>query len=107
MFVAQSLGLMHNVLHIATPQGVHARSALQAPTDEDADSNGLARLFSGHDNASDCRLYDQVSHGDGIPTAALLQLPASHPPTLTQVFQALAPAKPTVRLQARGPPSSS
>jgi hypothetical protein len=98
---------MHNVLHTAAPQGVHAGAALPAGPHEDANDNGLARLFTGHDNASDCRLYDQVSHGDGIPTAALLQLAAVHPPTLTQVFQALAPAKPTLRVQARGPPSFS
>lgn len=106
IFLAQSLGLIHSVLHSATPHGVHVGVDLQAGTHEDADSNGLARLFLGHDNASDCRLYDQVSHGDGMPTAALLQLAVAHPPALTQVFQALAPLKPTVRLQARGPPVS-
>jgi hypothetical protein len=105
MFLAQSLGLTHNVLHTAAPQGVNAWAGLQAGTHGDADSNWLARLFPGHDNASDCRLYDQVSHSDSIPTAALLHLPAVRPPALTQVFQALAPAKPTVRIQARGPPS--
>jgi hypothetical protein len=107
MLLAQSLGLMHNVLHTAAPQGVHAGAALPAGPHEDAGSSWLARLFSGHDNASDCRLYDQVSHGDGIPTAALLQLPALQPLALTQVMQALAPAKPTIRLQARGPPTFS
>jgi hypothetical protein len=105
MFLAQSLGLTHNVLHNAVPQGVHAWASLPAGTHEDADSSWLARLFPGHDNAADCRLYDQVSHSDGIPMAALLQFPVVHPPALTQVIQVLAPAKPTIRVQARGPPS--
>lgn len=105
MFLAQSLGVMHNVLHTTAQQGVHAWAALPVGAHEDAGGHGLARLFLGHDNASDCRLYDQVSHGDGLSTVALLQLPALHPPPLTQVLQALAPAKPTVRVRARGPPT--
>ena len=106
MFLAQSLGLMHNVLHTAAPQGIHSWAALPAGTHEDGVSNWLAHLFPHHDNASDCSLYDQVSHGDGIPIAALLQLPAAQLTALTQEIQALAPAKPTIRVQARGPPSS-
>lgn len=107
MFLAQSLGMMHNVLHTAEPQGIHAWAALPAGTHEDAASNWLTRLFLGHDNASDCLLYDQVSHGDSIPTVALEQLPAAHPPTLKQAMQALVTAKSTIRVQARGPPSFS
>lgn len=107
MFMAQTLGLAHNVLHTTTPQGVHAWAALHTRTHEGAHGNWLARLFPDHDHASDCHLYDQASHGDCVPTAVLLHLPAAHPPALPQLFQAFAPAKPTIRVQARGPPPST
>lgn len=105
VLLAQSLGQVHGVLHAGTPHGDiaaqdlangnhHAPEALSFP----------GRLFGGHANPTDCRLYDQISHGDCMPTAALLPAPGLPGPTPATLPAESAPARPTSSPQARGPP---
>lgn len=105
VLLAQSLGQVHIVLHAATPHADISAERLLGRNDI-AHEGGqwLSRLFAGHANASDCRLYDQVSHGDCMPTAALLMPVAMVAPVWTALFPASARARPTLRLRARSPP---
>lgn len=108
VFLAQALGQMHNVLHAAAPQDeILAQRSFEGNDHAQEASHWLGRLFAGHDSASDCRLYDQISHGDCVPTAALLPALALHTPIQTTASPASAQVRPTLRVQARGPPIQS
>jgi hypothetical protein len=81
--LAQTLGLMHRIVHAPLPAHVatlvdeqrlreampstelpaNGATAIAEPTGEDA-AHWLQRLFAGHDKDRDCRLYDQLSHAD-------------------------------------------
>jgi hypothetical protein len=105
VFLAQSLGQVHSVLHTAAPHGdITAKALIDGTAHAQEANRWLGRLFEGHDNTSDCRLYDQVSHGDCMPTAALLHLQALPTAALTAAAPESAWARPTLRVQARGPP---
>lgn len=92
LLTAQTLGLMHSVLHIPH---------VQHQTD-----SRLEHLFSGHGDDSVCRLFDQASHGDGAPSLSALALPAVLPVWVTWVFTRHVPARLVAYFQARGPPVS-
>lgn len=105
VFLAQSLGQVHIVLHAATPHAdISAKRLLSRNDIAQEGGQWLSRLFAGHANASDCRLYDQVSHGDCMPAAALLMPVAMVAPAWTALFPVSARARPTLRLRARSPP---
>jgi hypothetical protein len=105
VFLAQSLGQVHSVLHTAAPRGDITAQELIGGNAHAQDANHwLGRLFEGHDNTSDCRLYDQVNHGDCMPTAALLHAQALPTAALTAATPESAWARPTLRVHARGPP---
>ena len=62
LVIAQTLGLMHRIVHL------HGRSQ---PSDApavsvvgDTGESWAKALFDGHDNERDCAQYDQLSHGD-------------------------------------------
>jgi hypothetical protein len=105
VFLAQSLGQVHSVLHTAAPHGdITAKDLIGGSTHAQEANGWLGHLFEGHDNISDCRLYDQVNHGDCMPTAALLHAQALPTAALTAAAPESAWARPTLRVQARGPP---
>ena len=116
LVLSQSLGFIHGSLH-----GESAYAAPSKGASHVTDTSGrapatlaghdlaalLAALYSHHASGSDCRLYDQMSHGDCAPTAAVVFVPlriaaASELPMATG-------RSVTTRawVQARGPPRIS
>jgi len=119
MVLAQTLGFTHTIVHALAPTPAHQadttlasvehigehthgpeHDALHAPTQ----AGWLAQLFSAHGDASDCRLFDQFSHGDGLPGVPALCIPVLALPVFLQVFEASLPLASAVLVQARGPP---
>ena len=105
MVLTQSLGLMHNIVHGAPAQVEREACALQSGKHESVITGWVAGLFAAHHDESDCRLYDQFSHGDGVPTMPLLCLPSQELPRFLEIFEASLPSMPAALVQARGPPS--
>jgi len=105
VLLAQALGQMHNVLHAAAPQSeIHAHISFDGHDHAHEAGHWLDRLFTGHDSASDCRLYDQISHADCAPPTALAHALVLHTPVQKTASPASAQGKPTLSVQARGPP---
>ncbi|WP_425258200.1 hypothetical protein ACPOLB_22110 [Rubrivivax sp. RP6-9] len=74
MLLAQGLGLVHAVRHAP---GLAHPAGLASVHDHGAGPVQVAAAFGGHDgqDAASCRLYDQLTHADVLPVAAL-PLPA-------------------------------
>ncbi|MGB3066942.1 MAG: hypothetical protein WBC18_00260 [Ottowia sp.] len=80
---AQALGLVHGVLHAydafpASVRTVITRAAQPAGTQAlpaDAARSWLSHVFSDH-SAGQCRLFDQLAHGDQAPLPPAPALPA-------------------------------
>ena len=97
------LGALHQVVH--APQ----RAALQSPDASlavvaSAAKSALAPLFAGHGSDADCRVFDQLAHGQALPSVLAWALPALAPvgphPQRVQTQVGQAPAS----VRARGPP---
>jgi hypothetical protein len=108
LLLSQTLAMVHRVVH-GTQDGPDV--ALQAHGDDARDalaphSHSLFEtVFSGHGEASDCRLYDQLGHSDALPGVPLLSLPLAPAAYLLQYFQGEALARWVALFDARGPPS--
>ena len=106
MVAAQSLGFMHNIVHAVPPHAERQVCPLHPEVHERATATGwVAQLFAAHSDESDCRLYDQFSHGDSMPSVPALFVPLQALPVFLQVFEASLPLMPAALVQARGPPS--
>lgn len=115
LLLAQLLGLMHGVVH--GPQahlhshshvhhdGHHPEHAALAHAEEEGDGGWLAALFSSHDGDSDCRLFDQASHGQAAPTLPMLSLPLVLSTVAFDISRGEALARWAALFDARGPPS--
>jgi hypothetical protein len=115
LLLAQLLGLMHSVVH--GPQahihshshthhdGHHQEPSALAHPEED-DGGWLASLFSSHDGDSDCRLFDQASHGQAVPTLPMLSLPLVLSSVAFDISRGEALARWAALFDARGPPST-
>ncbi len=119
LLLAQLLGLMHGVVH--GPQAhIHSHShahhgghhqehsalAHAEEAAERADEGGwVASLFSSHDGDSDCRLFDQASHGQAAPTIPMLSLPLVLCTVAFDISRGEALARWAALFDARGPPS--
>jgi hypothetical protein len=100
LVAAPLLGLMHGVTHVAA----HAHGAAPAHL-AGADEHGfLADLFSAHGDASDCRVYDQLSLGDAAAALPLLALPLVLTAFVFLFLQGEALARRAALFEARGPP---
>ncbi|WP_411878128.1 hypothetical protein [Polaromonas sp. YR568] len=118
LLLAQLLGLMHGVVH--GPQahmhshshahhgGHHQEHAALAHAGEAGEGEGswLAALFSSHDGDSDCRLFDQASHGQAAPTLPMLSLPLVLCTVAFDISRGEALARWAALFDARGPPST-
>ena len=118
MLVAQTLGMLHGILH--NPGGYAAGATVAnepASQPQKASANHsfnpgnaghasfLTQLFSGHLAGTDCRAYDQLSHCDAAPGFSALALPLVLTPFLLSTLTGLATARWHALFQARGPPS--
>lgn len=120
LLLAQLLGLMHGVVH--GPQAhLHSHSHLHSHQDshhpehaalahaeEPAEGEGgwLASLFASHDGDSDCRLFDQASHGQAAPALPMLSLPLVLSSLAFDISRGEALARWAALFDARGPPST-
>lgn len=103
LLLAQTLGLVHGQLH-ATAQQL-ARAHAHAELSEGAPAERWEALFDAHRSAADCRVFDQLSHGDAAASLPLLApppLPAAA--WLLEFFQAQLRARLGAPFDARGPP---
>jgi hypothetical protein len=107
--LAQTLGLMHGLLHAPLLGGAPAAHA-HHHEDADAADHGrawLTTLFAGHDESSgSCRVYDQQGHSALPATFASLAVPGVlRAPVPAQGIDCLLGAAATP-FEARAPPSS-
>ncbi len=107
LLLLQTFGFVHGVLHRSGP-GVASRLMVKAsaPHAIGAAKSRLELLFSSHTSDSDCRLYDQASHGGAAANVASLVLPVVLPPLAVAIFQSEALARWAALFDARGPPST-
>lgn len=118
LLLAQLLGLMHGVVHgpqahihshsHAHQGGHHQEHSALAHAEEAGGGEGgwLASLFSSHDGDSDCRLFDQASHGQAAPTLPMLSLPVVLSTAIFDISRGEALARWAALFDARGPPST-
>jgi len=107
LLLAQLLGLMHGVVHGPQMQ-VHSGTAhVHHADDHDhdhRDGGWLASLFSLHDADSDCRLFDQASHGHAAPVLPVVTLPLVLSTVAFDISRGEALARWAALFDARGPP---
>jgi hypothetical protein len=119
LLLAQLLGLMHGVVHgpqahlhshvhheLASAHASHDHShdhdySIAAHDEQDG---WLASLFSSHDGDSDCRLFDQASHGHAAPVLPILSLPLVLCTLAFDISRGEALARWAALFDARGPP---
>ncbi len=104
LILSQSLGQLHAVKH-AGKLGVQTTTVHAAGKQRAGGIYDL--LFSSHSSASDCRLYDHLSHGQAMPHVLALPLPVVLPSLLVAIFAGDALARWVALFDARGPPLTS
>ncbi len=104
LVLAPWLGQVHGALH-----GKHAnqaaRSATLQPSANHAGHHGLEALFGDHGQTSDCRLYDQLGHGDLLVCVPAAAVPVVVPVFVLAFLQGEAVARFAALFDARGPPA--
>lgn len=110
----QTLGLLHRVVHApawasmlqdeSRPVQAQGREAARAVDRNEAATGFLAQLFAGHQSGSDCRSYDQLSHGDCVASVLVQAMPLVLPVFLVFVPAGVAFVRRSALFQARGPP---
>lgn len=107
--MAQTLGLIHSVLH---PHGGHATHTTAAASHAEADAaahpphGGLKMLFSGHEaGTAGCTLFDQLTHADGLASLPALPLAFEAPVHPDAVHAAWHHATQVTGFLARAPPA--
>lgn len=96
LLAAHTLGAVHGVAHARAggPTAAASKPVAAAP---------LAGLFKAHDDGGGCRLFDQLSHGDAVPTA--VATPGAVPLHSCAAAPAVAVATASApHVRARGPP---
>ncbi|WP_447776992.1 hypothetical protein [Variovorax boronicumulans] len=102
LWFAGTMGLMHRSLHVP---GLPAAAATAQAEHRHDTGHTLASLFGVHNDA-DCRLYDQLAHGTGVPGVPLVVLPMLLPAATFAYLQGEAIARWVALFDARGPPST-
>ena len=105
LLIAQTLGMMHRVLH--SPLAKQPGALVQMRVDGGVPApvaSVFAKLFSGHQDDSDCRVFDQLSHGDAFAAPPLLAVPLLACAFLLPFFHGEALRRWAALFDARGPP---
>lgn len=101
LLLAQAIGLVHATVH----GGLPAAQAIAAPQAALPQARGwVADLFAAHGDASSCRLFDQLSHGDAAPAAATVAASMPVPCTVGTVVLPVVASATVAAFRARGPP---
>ena len=101
---AQTLGLMHRVVHVSQFESEAEVIAVHAHDDGRHGRGWTKTVFDGHDGEPACRLFDQLSQGGCLPSVPAVLLPVSAPLFFLQWFQGEALARWAALFDARGPP---
>jgi hypothetical protein len=109
MLLAQALGSMHGVAHVEGPHGpAHERAGHAVEHSDHAAEHAThaltVGLFDAHQDDADCRVFDQLTHGEAAPTgvSASTETPRRTPPTRGADAPEFASVPADCR--ARGPP---
>ena len=94
----------HGHGHGHEPNDAHKQDKLQNKATASSSSQFVISLFSSHQTASDCSLYDLASPGGALLAVAHIALPAVLPPMAVAIFQGEALARWAALFDARGPP---
>ena len=106
LLLSQTLGLLHGIVHAPSAQALASASAARPAAPGSGSADLLLSLpFDKHQGDSDCRLFDQCSHADSLPTPAVPYLPGVPSLLALSVLAGLAVARWHAQFQARGPPS--
>ena len=107
LLVGPWLGSVHAVLHAKAPAVAVASGAsgdTSASHSAVAGPAALRRLFGDHSHNGDCRIYDQLSHADGLHSTHALP-PVVLPPIAVLAWHAGECLRRWATLfDARGPP---
>ncbi len=113
VWLAATLGLMHETMHVHGLKAVGATAARADHGDHarrvdhaDRGVHGLHTLFAGHQSDADCRLYDQLAHGSAMPCVPFVALPVFLPAATFAWFEGEVLARWVALFDARGPPLS-
>ena len=104
LVMTQTLGVVHAITHGSSGSSLQSHDHDHAGVGASDQSHVLTALFSSHQEASDCRLYDQASHDAALVTAMPSALPVVAPPLTVSIFQGEALARWAALFDARGPP---
>ena len=108
LLLVQTLGTMHRVLHASgagsTILAVSGQNQPVKAQEKIKTAGGLATLFSSHASDTDCRLYDQASHGSAALHVLSPALPVVLPSFAVAIFQGEALARWAALFDARSPP---
>ena len=100
----QSLGLWHGLVHFDVGHTAKVDMVPATVSDTVRKSTPSGKLFSNHQTDTDCQLFDQLSHADGV-TALLASAPVVlMSPQFLRASHGLAVARWHALFQARGPP---
>ena len=94
----------HEHGHGHEPNDAHKQDKLQNKATASSSSQFVISLFSSHQTASDCSLYDLASPGGALLAVAHIALPAVLPPMAVAIFAGEALARWAALFDARGPP---
>ncbi len=101
LLAAQTLGLAHRHAHADRHAHSHDSAHEQAPAH---DHGTLVELFAGHEDTNDCRLYDQLSHADVLPSLPVAVLAQAFVAFLQARCASDFVARRIALFEARGPP---
>ena len=106
LVMTQTLGVVHVIKHGSSGSSLHSQDDGHDHAEAEAPSANhfLVSIFSLHQDVSDCRLFDQASHGGGLEMAIQSALPGVPPPLTVAIFQGEALARWAALFDARGPP---
>lgn len=107
LVLSQWLGVLHAGMQVQPGHTAHAHGmAMGSPAQPHGHgvADILVGLFSDHGSVADCRLYDQISHGDCATTSAPTDLLSVQWPITTSRVAAGLSGATRAWIQARGPP---
>jgi hypothetical protein len=99
---AQTLGLVHRIVH--APTIGHPALLASATASTPAGTAWLKALFAGHSSEHGCDLYDQLSHADAVPQASINPLMVHDIDAVPSWHSGVHVAAQAAGFLARGPP---
>jgi hypothetical protein len=110
LLVAQTLGLMHGLVHEQPAGDGHEIELSHQHGDEASGLHGegwLHKLFASHEEeGSQCRVFDHQSHSAPLLSVAALTLPSALQAFTAAIRLVCRPAASAASFDARGPPLS-